>query len=115
MGIQELQTPELQPLSMESKAALALLKYLPLTPQVIPQVPTLPPCLHAHCLLFQICVMLTFTWAVWSAKACLLIFLAACLKVAHNAAAVMILVPEPMSTAIHTVITSCCRHIPVIT
>ncbi|KAL0043408.1 hypothetical protein WJX79_003790 [Trebouxia sp. C0005] len=35
---QELQTPELQPLSMESKAALALLKYLPLTPQVIPQV-----------------------------------------------------------------------------
>ncbi len=45
VGIQELQTPELQPLSMESKAALALLKYLPLTPQVIPQVPTLPSCL----------------------------------------------------------------------
>lgn len=39
--LQELQTPELQPLSMESKAALALLKYLPLNPQVIPQV-TLP-------------------------------------------------------------------------
>ena len=38
--MQELQTPELQPLSMESKAALALLKYLPLTIQVIPQVTT---------------------------------------------------------------------------
>lgn len=41
--VQELQTPELQPLSMESKAALALLKYLPLSPQVIPQVIT-----HTH-------------------------------------------------------------------
>ena len=50
VGMQELQTPELQPLSMESKAALALLKYLPLTPQVVPQVPS---CLHAPCLLFQ--------------------------------------------------------------
>ena len=37
--LQELQTPELQPLSMESKAALALLKYLPLNTQALPQVP----------------------------------------------------------------------------
>lgn len=43
--MQELQTPELQPLSMESKAALALLKYLPLNPQVIPQV---TPHSHRH-------------------------------------------------------------------
>ena len=45
MCVQELQTPELQPLSMESKAALALLKYLPLNPQVIPQV---TPHSHRH-------------------------------------------------------------------
>lgn len=43
--VQELQTPELQPLSMESKAALALLKYLPLNPHVIPQV---TPYSHRH-------------------------------------------------------------------
>ena len=30
---------QLQPLSMESKAALALLSYLPLTPQVTPWYP----------------------------------------------------------------------------
>ena len=40
--MQELQTPELQPLAMESKAALALLKYLPLSPHVIPQVSFAP-------------------------------------------------------------------------
>ena len=38
MIVQELQTPELQPVAMESKGALALLKYLPLQPQAVPQV-----------------------------------------------------------------------------
>lgn len=38
LPVQELQTPELQPLSMESKAALALLKYLPLNTQALGQV-----------------------------------------------------------------------------
>lgn len=38
LPVQELQTPELQPLSMESKAALALLKYLPLNTPALSQV-----------------------------------------------------------------------------
>ncbi len=59
--MQELQTPELQPLSMESKAALALLKYLPLTPQVIPQVP-----LPTHLLLPLLCPALACSIIPWS-------------------------------------------------
>lgn len=80
---------------MESKAALALLKYLPLTPQVIPQVPTLPSCRHAPCLLFQICVTLTFTLAVLSVTAWLLICPAVCLQAAQNAAAAHLLYQQP--------------------
>lgn len=38
MLMQELQTPEMQPLSLESKAALALLKYLPLKTHMLGQV-----------------------------------------------------------------------------
>jgi len=94
MGMQELQTPELQPLSMESKAALALLKYLPLTPQVIPQVPTLPSCLHAPSVLSHICVTLTSNLGVLSAKVWLLICLATP-EVAQTAAAVCLLCQKP--------------------
>ena len=40
--LQDLQTPELQPLSLESKAALALLKYLPLNTKALSQVSPFP-------------------------------------------------------------------------
>ena len=53
-ALQELQQPQLQQLSLGTKSAVALLKYLPLNPSILPQVrlaakqckAATPPLLH---------------------------------------------------------------------